>query len=277
LVQNVIWPKVVISKVAHCASPKTFDNCFSAGPQWLARLEEAMERPARVPTLLSESLHRQINAYALAAGAAGVSVLALTLPADAKIIYTPAHRVILSGHGHGYRLDLNHDGITDFIISRSYCTTSVVGCPFKDLRMHKFSRNDSNAIEVHGTATRYGYPAVAALKGGSKIPDKDAFNSGGILAGYQFGSHYYGNWFNVKNHYIGLVFYIDGKKHYGWARMNVRTHKHPFTVTGILTGYAYETIPNKPIIAGKTKGPDVVAVQPNIAPGSLGHLASGRK
>jgi hypothetical protein len=38
-----------------------------------------------------------------------------------------------------------------------------------------------------------------------------------------------------------------------------------------LTGYAYETIPNKPIIAGKTKGPDVFTVQP----GSLGHLARG--
>jgi hypothetical protein len=27
-------------------------------------------------------------------------------------------------------------------------------------------------------------------------------------------------------------------------------------VTSTLTGYAYETIANKPIIAGKTKGPD---------------------
>jgi uncharacterized repeat protein (TIGR03803 family) len=38
-----------------------------------------------------------------------------------------------------------------------------------------------------------------------------------------------------------------------------------------LTGYAYETIANKSIIAGKTKGPDVVTVQP----ASLGHLARG--
>ena len=39
----------------------------------------------------------------------------------------------------------------------------------------------------------------------------------------------------------------------------------------MLTGYAYETIPNKLIITGKTKGPDVITAQP----GSLGHLAQG--
>jgi hypothetical protein len=39
----------------------------------------------------------------------------------------------------------------------------------------------------------------------------------------------------------------------------------------MLSGYAYETIANKAIIAGKTKGPDVITVQP----GSLGRLAQG--
>jgi len=45
----------------------------------------------------------------------------------------------------------------------------------------------------------------------------------------------------------------------------------------VLTGYAYETIPGKPIIAGKTEAPDIISVQPNAALGSLGGLASGRK
>ena len=39
----------------------------------------------------------------------------------------------------------------------------------------------------------------------------------------------------------------------------------------MLTGYAYETIPNKPIIAGKTHGKGVVTIEP----GSLGALAAG--
>jgi hypothetical protein len=67
---------------------------------------------------LSEPAHHQLNMYALAAGAAGVGVLALTQPVEAKIVYTPAHRVI--GPDSRYLLDLNHDGITDFTIANSY-------------------------------------------------------------------------------------------------------------------------------------------------------------
>jgi hypothetical protein len=44
-------------------------------------------------------------------------------------------------------------------------------------------------------------------------------------------------------------------------------------VSGTLTGYAYETIPNKPIIAGKMKGEDVITFQPD----TLGDLARGTK
>ena len=40
-----------------------------------------------------------------------------------------------------------------------------------------------------------------------------------------------------------------------------------------VTGYAYETIPNKAIIAGKTKGPEDSAEQPT----PLGRLALGRR
>jgi hypothetical protein len=43
------------------------------------------------------------------------------------------------------------------------------------------------------------------------------------------------------------------------------------TIKAVLTGYAYETVANKSIVAGKTKGADVVAVQLV----SLGHLAQG--
>ncbi len=41
-------------------------------------------------------------------------------------------------------------------------------------------------------------------------------------------------------------------------------------IVGHLTGYAYETTPNKPIITGKTKGPDNASMKdPNdIGPGA---------
>jgi hypothetical protein len=79
----------------------------------------------------------------------------------------------------------------------------------------------------------------------------------------------------VRNRYLGLKFVVDGEVHYGWARLSVTLgHQRSLgDVTGTLTGYAYETIPDKPIIAGRTTGPDVITVQD----GTLGGLALGRK
>jgi hypothetical protein len=58
-----------------------------------------------------------------------------------------------------------------------------------------------------------------------------------------------------------------GKTHFGWARLNVScVYLHAMNAT--LTGYAYEAIPNKSIVTGETKGPDV-------EPATLGDLARG--
>ncbi len=53
-----------------------------------------MKRTSRKPSTLSESLQRHLNAYALAASAAGVGMLALAQPAEAKIVYHRTHHVI---------------------------------------------------------------------------------------------------------------------------------------------------------------------------------------
>ena len=79
----------------------------------------------------------------------------------------------------------------------------------------------------------------------------------------------------VRNPYLGLKFVIHGKIHYGWARVSVTLgHQRQYDdVSGTLTGYAYETIPNKPIITGMTNGPDVITFRPD----TLGGLAQGKK
>jgi hypothetical protein len=76
----------------------------------------AMNQPrARKTVKLSESVSRQLCLYAIGATAAGVGVLAFAQSAEAEIVYMPAHRVI--GPNKMYRLDLNHDGITDFTLN----------------------------------------------------------------------------------------------------------------------------------------------------------------
>jgi hypothetical protein len=61
-----------------------------------------------------------------------------------------------------------------------------------------------------------------------------------------------GRWANIRGRYLGLKFRIKSKIHYGWARLNVAVGHSRITAT--LTGYAYEAIANKPIIAGQTAG-----------------------
>jgi hypothetical protein len=84
---------------------------------------------------------------------------------------------------------------------------------------------------------------------------------------------WYGQWANggkgLKNGYLGLKFMLSGKVHYGWARVSLTIKNNRFN-TATLTGYAFETIPNKSIIIGKTHGPDVIA-----KPATLGGLAAG--
>lgn len=93
-----------------------------------------------------------------------------------------------------------------------------------------------------------------------------------ILDGFSRTSTPIGSWVNVKNRCLGVKFTIKGKIHCGWARLSVQV-QFPLTITATLTGYAYETIPNKAIIAGKTKGPEDSAEQP----ATLGRLALGRR
>jgi hypothetical protein len=74
-----------------------------------------------------------------------------------------------------------------------------------------------------------------------------------------------------------VKFSIRGKDHFGWARFITHSAPHP---SAELTGYAYETIPGKPIIAGATKGPDdgeptASFTMHTPVPATLGTLAMG--
>jgi hypothetical protein len=214
-------------------------------------------KPSRTPSKLSDSVHRQLNMYALVASAAEVSVLALAQPAEARIVYTPAHVVIEPNRPYG--VDQNFKIFND-------CRTGSGGRSL-DLNIGVYNSN-----AVMGTRTVTGGISVFRLPAGFLVGPGQHWYSGGVMASYSAG-RFGGDWQNgpkaVKG-YLGLMFRIKSDIHYGWARLTVDGGSGPcFAVT--LTGYAYETIVNKPIITGKTKGSDVITVQP----ASLGHLAAG--
>jgi len=245
---------------------------------------------AHTPLRLSASLIEQLNLYALAASAAGVSLPALAQLAEAKIVYTKTHHVI--GQNSIYPLDLNHDGTIDFLIQEWGRPGTSNGLWVKEAF--------GNAVEVPFQGRSPFVPRAAALHEGALIDTHDQFISttgayGEVMvwAGCATSCSTYGQWVNVKNRYLGLRFQIGGKTHYGWARMSVQLRKN-FEITATLTGYAYETVPRKAIRAGQTSGqadevgsspdsaqlgtPDAIVAKPGariFTPASLGQLALG--
>jgi hypothetical protein len=213
-----------------------------------------MQRP-RTPSKLSESLHQRLNSYAIAASAAGVGMIVSVQPARAKIIYTKTH---VSVYGYLVTLDLNHDHNVDFFFRSVTSTGSFHGESVAAATRYNGIRTDGGPLP---------------LRAGAHIGASKHFFTGSTfmrMGGTNGNGFYSGLWEDggkgVKNRYLGLRFLVNGKTHYGWARLNF-----PNPQGATLTGYAYETVPNKSIIAGKTHGKDVITVEP----ASLGHLARG--
>jgi hypothetical protein len=228
------------------------------------------ETPARLPG----AVHQRLSAYALAASAAGVGVLALAQPAGARIVYTPTHQVI--GKNGRYKLDLNHDKIADFVLVNTHgCNT--------DYCIDALSALPSQGNGVEGAKGFLSIPYASALQRGARIGPKAHF-SGRLMASSQSSQGTIGKWLNVTNGYLGLKFTIKGKTHYGWARLTVKVLGRAFIKT-TLSGYAYESRPNKPIIAGKTKASDDITRVEGLnstssraltgEPSTLGQLAIG--
>src|SRR6202521_3767948 len=201
----------------------------------------------RQPIPLPASMDKNLHAYVVAACAAGVSLLASATPAAAKIVYTPANVYILPKGT--LNLDLNHDGVVDFQFSNVLSVYSGGG----EIGVLKIlPQTQGNSIWGKGTY-------ASALPGGVKIGASKLLgphdtmvkmsefcNSGGCSLRSK------GPWADGTRRYLGLKFVINGKIHYGWARLTVTV-----TLRGsyaALTGYAYETVPNKSIVTGQTKG-----------------------
>ena len=223
---------------------------------------------------LSDSVHRQLNMYALAASAAGVGMLALAQPAEAKVVYTPAHKWLPVNQY--YYLDLNHDRVYDFTFLLSSRTWT--GGAFSRALSVRWAALSQSQNDIYSVLSG-GILCAAALPKGKQVGPKSPGFANRLHAAGMFRIFSnpdctswgkYGPWLNVKGQaYLGVRFAIKGKVHYGWARLGHIRHDKP--VRAELMGYAYETIPNKPIVAGKTHGKDVITLQD----ASLGHLARG--
>jgi len=199
---------------------------------------------SRTTAKLSDSVRHQLNMYALAATAAGVGALAMAQPAQARIVYTPAHKN-LPLNQYSY-LDLNHDGVNDFKFwVYAYSTPAGENCA---AWVYVSRLNSGNGAVGRQQSDRFLF--ASALKAGVRIGKTQYFpNQAGEIMGWADGRYSggtYGPWTKsgepVDDRYLGLKFVISGQVHYGWARLNVWIHS--CTASATLTGYAYETVAN---------------------------------
>lgn len=203
-------------------------------------------------------------------------MLALARPAESEIIYTKAHKAI--GSGSTFHLDLNHDGIDDFDL-KDTVTTFTTGAVRAALSA--LPDRPKNALWGH-TVFANGY--ASALFANVQVGPKGRFlGEAGLMAetsasgGRPSIFSCTGPWANVANRYMGLKFVIKEETHFGWARLNVRCSN--IQVTATLTGYAYESVANRPILTGKQRGtyePDD-PIRAGDSSTTLGRLAQGAK
>jgi hypothetical protein len=242
--------------------------------------ERSMKRRrsySRITATLTANLENRLLSYSTAAAAAGVSLLAIVQPSEAKVVFTPTNQTI--ARNVTYTLDLNNDGIGDFTISNfgndfDIGIRNTNGSSYTSVFMRAYALGKSN--RVWGTL---GFQS--ALAKGVSLSSKGKFNQNGGLMGHvsshNFGPVYNGPWApdgaTVSNKFVGFKFVISGQVHYGWARFTVRLRNAENGGAGhaLLTGYAYETVANKPIVTGQTTGPDVET----MPRATLGHLAAG--
>jgi len=226
-------------------------------------------QPFSESSTLSPSFHHRLNLYALAATAAGVGVLALAQPAAAKIIYKRIHKQM--GPHHVLPLDLNGDGQVDFKLNDKFSCTSF--CEYMEGSITIVPTRQANEIVGHAG---HSFHSASALAHGVRIGPRSPFSAGekalawgGYDAGTQGPGYCGGPWVNATDRYLGLRFTIAGKIHYGWARLNETCNSTNGENSAVLTGYAFESEPNRRIIAGDTKGPTAAP------PTTLGKLALG--
>jgi len=241
---------------------------------------------SRKASHLSTLLDRRLAVYALAAGAAaGASTMATaqatedhlahvalpSIPLDNTIVYTPANiRLYIGVGGFGgpppINIDLNSDGVTDLTINqREYGFFSPSSSSWKAV---------DSWFAPGGAVKR---PVAAETEIGPNLP----FQGEGLMAHSGFvlhDDHYkvacYGPFANTSG-YWGVRFSISGETHYAWIRMSLSCGR--YVLSGTISGYAYQTLPDQPIGAGQmqSRSGEKNQAKDDDDAGTLGALSLG--
>ena len=179
-----------------------------------------------------------------------VTAMLFSASANAQIVYTDVNPdVTYNTNGGVYALDLNNDGITDFDITFTTATISA--------GTNKYIRITPLGANKVGNDLSYPYPSALSL---NTLIDSGSFTWLGSANQHLISRLWFqpplglpvwqkrGNWNGASNKYVPLQLDLSSQKIYGWARLDAATDAASFTVKD----YAYNSIPNQPILAGQT-------------------------
>ena len=210
-------------------------------------------KATRTKNAISKALDSRLFLYALTAG----TTLTAAQTANAEVRFTPSNAV-LQGYSGSFAIDLDHDGSADvtLIIRPVVCCSGYGSAPGLVA-----SGDASNQI-----ATRY--RGADPLNRTARIEKGQPFHAWAIMTS----AIGYGAWQGGENKFLGVRFLINGNFHYGWIGFRSVTLHYP-VITANLAGWAYETEPNKSILAGDIgTAPPLTGV---LHPTSMEILAAG--
>lgn len=235
----------------------------------------------------NQQLTIRMHGYIASAGA----LLALGTQSKAEVVYSGIQNIELNFPGEFSYINLNDDSDYDFLIyingfynSGTYNSYlyyywngfGVVARPSSANYGNSwmFRRTVASSYHTVSSSVIYWSESLAAgLERGNKINHEHSLwsnnssidnrgfigiGNGGSYYVPGFGSVYFSDVvgdFPDNERYLGVRFYIGSERHYGWIRINMNRFINPLTIVD----WAYETEPEKTILAGYDYSPELIA------------------
>src|SRR6476469_2895178 len=189
-----------------------------------------------------------------------LAALLYIITVNAQIVYTDVNpNITLDTNGALYNLNINNDGIADFKFDYNYriyncqCLmlrtsgdlSSSVVVPLNSNSMMAFTNAEDDIIKLNANTIIdsslhwENYELALTAYGGFC----NACSKGTIFSHVLNG----GIWDGSTDKYMGLQVKIGSNIYYGWVRLDVGIEANFVTIKD----YAYNTVPNQPILAGQ--------------------------
>ena len=206
---------------------------------------------------MKKNLQKKLSAFI-------VTAMLFSVSANAQIVYTDVnpdstmycHANFIIPVTKNYNLDLNNDANNDFIITALHSNPPQIGSP---------TYSYVNAGQLNGNAVKdtlvntinVSIPLqFNAVIGSNLLLNQSWQTSGphslknGMYGGGLASDTVWGLWDSLSDYYLGLRLLQSGQTYYGWVRLRVDVTSSYASL--IVKDYAYNSIPNQPILAGQT-------------------------